>query len=50
MTRALLVVVVFLALADTARADTLKVGTLTLRSCGAGAYCGELSRPRFPLV
>ena len=48
MTRVLLVVVVFLALADTARADTLKVGTLTLRSCGAGAYCGKLSRPLDP--
>ena len=32
------------AFAGTARADTLKVGSLTLRSCGS-AYCGKLSRP-----
>ena len=47
MTRGLLVVVVFLAFAGTARADTLKVGSLTLRSCGS-AYCGKLSRPLDP--
>ena len=47
MRRALLVVVVFLAFAGTARADTLKVGSLTLRSCGS-AYCGTLSRPLDP--
>ena len=48
MTRALLVLVAFFTLAGTARADTLRVGTLDLRSCGAGAYCGELSRPLDP--
>ena len=47
MMRGLLVVVVFLAFAGTARADTLKVGSLTLRSCGS-AYCGKLSRPLDP--
>ena len=47
MRRAALVVVVFLAFAGTARADTLKVGSLTLRSCGS-AYCGKLSRPLDP--
>ena len=39
----LLVVVVFLALAGTARADTLKVGTLTLRSCGERVLRGALA-------
>lgn len=36
-----------LALAAPARADTLRVGTKTLRSCG-GAYCGTLSRALDP--
>ena len=47
MLRAVLVLVMFLALAGTARADTINVGSLTLRSCGS-SYCGELSRPLDP--
>jgi pimeloyl-ACP methyl ester carboxylesterase len=47
MTRAVLVLVAFLALVGTARADTLRVGSVTLESCGA-SYCGSLERPLDP--
>ena len=47
MRRAALVAVMFLVFAGTARADTLKVGSVQLRSCGA-SYCGSISRPLDP--
>jgi pimeloyl-ACP methyl ester carboxylesterase len=41
-------VVLFGVLTVRAEADTLRVGSLDLRSCGASAYCGKLSRPLDP--